>query len=99
MTKHRYHINVFYSDEDKRFIADVPDLKYCSAHGRTPEQAVKEIQIAVENWLAAARDSGRRIPEPHYRPVMYQGVTGAAPATKPAKRAKSSHTGAKTTAA
>jgi len=99
MTKHRYHINVFYSDEDKRFIADLPDLKYCSALERTPEQAVTEIQIAVENWLAAARDSGRRIQEPHYRPIMYQRVTGAAPASKPAKRARSSHTRAKTAAA
>jgi predicted RNase H-like HicB family nuclease len=35
----RYHINVFWSDEDSCWIADVPDLRYCSAHGDTPEEA------------------------------------------------------------
>ena len=35
----RYHINIFWSDEDECWIADVPDLRYCSAHGATPEDA------------------------------------------------------------
>lgn len=38
-----YHINVLYSDEDKGYIADIPDLKYCSAYGRTAEEAIREV--------------------------------------------------------
>lgn len=63
-----YHINVFWSEEDSCWIADVPDLKYCSAHGDTPEEAVREIQIAVDAWLEVARAHGDPIPQPRYRP-------------------------------
>ncbi len=68
----KYHINVFFSKDDKAFIADVPDLKYCSAHGPTPEKAVREVQVAMRAWLAAAKAHGKRIPTPRYRPAMYQ---------------------------
>lgn len=67
-----YHINVFYSEEDEAYIADIPDLKYCSAFGETPEAAVHEVQIAKEAWLQVAQDEGLPIPEPRYRPVIYQ---------------------------
>ncbi|MGD9688532.1 MAG: type II toxin-antitoxin system HicB family antitoxin [Phycisphaerales bacterium] len=70
----RYHINVFYSAEDKAFIADVPDLKYCSAHGKTPEAAVREVQVAMRAWLKAAKAHGKRIPKPRYRPAIYQAA-------------------------
>lgn len=66
-----YHINLFYSDEDEGYIADVPDLEACSAFGRTPEEALAEMEIAKAAWLTAARDSGRPIPEPQYRPAIY----------------------------
>ena len=62
-----YHINIFYSDEDKCYIADIPDLRYCSAHGPTPEEALKEVLVAKELWLEAVRDLGRPIPAPKYR--------------------------------
>jgi predicted RNase H-like HicB family nuclease len=64
-----YHINVFYSDEDGGYIADIPDLHACSAFGRTPQEAVAEVQLAKEAWLAAARQENRPIPEPRYRPA------------------------------
>ncbi len=67
-----YHINVFYSDEDECYIADIPDLKYCSAHGDTPEEAVHEVIAAKELWLEAARANGKPIPEPKYRPAIYK---------------------------
>jgi predicted RNase H-like HicB family nuclease len=66
-----YHINVFYSDEDGGYIADVPDLESCSAFGATPEEALTEMELAKAAWLAAARDAGMPIPEPRYRPAIY----------------------------
>jgi predicted RNase H-like HicB family nuclease len=67
-----YHINIFYSEEDSCYIADIPDLKYCSAHGETPEEALHEVLIAKEAWLATALEEGLPIPEPRYRPAIYQ---------------------------
>ena len=69
--KTRYHINVFYSGEDKCYIADIPYLKYCSAHGDTPEKALREVLVAQELWLESARAARRRAPEAKYRPVAY----------------------------
>lgn len=66
-----YHINLFYSNEDAGYIADVPDLESCSAFGRTPEEALAEVERAKAAWLAAAHDSGRPVPEPQYRPAIY----------------------------
>ena len=64
----RYAIVVFWSEEDGAWVADVPDLKSCSAFGATPEQAVAEVRIAMEAWLTAARDAGHPIPTPRYQP-------------------------------
>lgn len=68
---HDYHINVFWSEEDGQWIADIPDLKGCSASGDTPEEAVKEVQIAKRLWLEVAREDGDPVPEPRYRPAIY----------------------------
>jgi predicted RNase H-like HicB family nuclease len=67
-----YHINIFYSDEDAGYIADIPDLDSCSAFGDTPEQALAEVEQAKQAWLDAARQSGKPIPPPRYRPIIYQ---------------------------
>ncbi len=67
-----YHINVFYSEEDEGYIADIPDLKHCSAFGTSPEEALKEVLIAKAAWLEAAKSAGKPIPKPHYRPLIYQ---------------------------
>ena len=69
MTDH--HINVFYSEEDGGYVADIPDLESCSAFGSTPEEALAEVQKAKQAWIAAARGAGRPIPEPRYRPAIY----------------------------
>jgi predicted RNase H-like HicB family nuclease len=65
-----YHINVFYSSEDAGYIADIPDLEACSAFGATAEEAVAEVAEAKQAWLLAAREAGRSIPEPRYRPAI-----------------------------
>jgi predicted RNase H-like HicB family nuclease len=67
-----YHINIFYSEEDAAYVADIPDLDACSALGRTPEQALNEVERAKQVWLDAARAAGRPIPAPRYRPMIYQ---------------------------
>jgi predicted RNase H-like HicB family nuclease len=66
-----YHINVFWSEEDSSWVADIPDLRYCSAFGRTPQEAAAEVEVAKEAWLEAAQAEGRPIPEPRYRPAIY----------------------------
>ncbi|MGA9582145.1 MAG: type II toxin-antitoxin system HicB family antitoxin [Allosphingosinicella sp.] len=68
MTEPHYHINVFWSDEDDCWIADVPDLRYCSAHGESPREAAAEAEVAVALWLEVARETGMPIPEATYRP-------------------------------
>ena len=66
-----YHINLFYSDDDGGYIADIPDLEACSAFGGSPEEALAEVEKAKDAWLTAARDAGKPIPEPRYRPAIY----------------------------
>ena len=67
-----YFISIFYSEEDEGYIADIPDLRFCSAFGTTPEEALREVQIAKAAWLEAARAAGKPIPAPKYRPAIYQ---------------------------
>jgi len=69
-----YHINIFYSEDDNGYIADIPDLEACSAFGETAEEALSEVEIAKEAWLEAANAEGKAIPEPRYRPAIYQVV-------------------------
>lgn len=67
-----YHINIFFSPEDEGYIADIPDLPYCSAFGETPEEALAEVLRAKAAWLEAARAEGKTIPAPTFRPAIYQ---------------------------
>jgi predicted RNase H-like HicB family nuclease len=67
-----YHINIFYSEDDEGYIADIPDLESCSAFGETPDEALREVQQAKKLWLEAARAQSKPIPSPEYRPVIYQ---------------------------
>jgi predicted RNase H-like HicB family nuclease len=67
-----YHSDIFYSNEDEGYIADIPDLKYCSAFGDTAEDALREVLVAKQAWLEVATAEGKIIPEPKYRPVIYQ---------------------------
>lgn len=67
-----YHINIFYSEADGGYIADIPDLEACSAFGETAEEALAEVKKAKQAWLDAAGEKGKPIPEPRYRPAIYQ---------------------------
>jgi predicted RNase H-like HicB family nuclease len=67
-----YHINVFFSEDDNGYIADIPDLFSCSAFGETPEVALSEVLKAKTAWIASALANGIAIPNPVYRPAIYQ---------------------------
>ena len=70
-----YHINIFYSEEDGGYIADIPDLEACSSFGMTAEQALREVETAREVWIEAAKAEGKPVPSPSYRPIIYQYST------------------------
>jgi len=65
-----YAIEIFYSEEDEGFIAIVPELPGCSAFGRTEEDALKEVKMAMQLWLETAKEIGREIPAPQKRSLV-----------------------------
>lgn len=67
-----YHINIFYSEEDEGYIADIPDLESCSAFGKTPAEALAEVEKARDAWLKAAKEQGKPAPKPRYKPAIYK---------------------------
>ncbi len=69
-----YHVNLFYREDDEGYIADIPDLKHCSAFGESPEEALREVLKAKKAWLEAAIANGKPIPEPRFRPLIYQAA-------------------------
>lgn len=69
-----YHINIFFSEEDGGYIADIPDLTTCSAFAASPEKALAEVEIAKKAWLETAKANNKPIPEPRYRPLIYQAA-------------------------
>ena len=70
-----YHINIFYSEADGGYIADVPDLEACSAFGATPHEALQQVEQAKAAWLESAQAEGKPIPQPRYRPAIYQSAS------------------------
>jgi predicted RNase H-like HicB family nuclease len=62
-----YRIEVSWASDDQVWVADVPDLACCSAHGASPHEAVEQVERAVEAWSEAATQSGRRVPPPTVR--------------------------------
>jgi predicted RNase H-like HicB family nuclease len=63
----RYEINLYWSEEDQLFIAEVPDLPGCAADGETYQEALQNIEIIMQEWIETAQELGRKIPEPTQR--------------------------------
>jgi predicted RNase H-like HicB family nuclease len=63
-----YHINIFFSDDENAYVADIPDLEDCSAVAPTPEEALRQVLLAKQMWLDVALSEGRAIPPPKYKP-------------------------------
>lgn len=64
---YRYELIVFWSDEDARFVVEVPELPGCMADGETYEQAVQNAQVVIAEWIETAQSIGREIPQPRGR--------------------------------
>ncbi len=61
---HKYAITIFWSDEDRMYVAAVPELPGCSALGDTYEEALREAQVAISPWIDTAKEFGHPTPVP-----------------------------------
>ena len=68
---HKYEIIIFWSNDDAAYIADVPELPGCIAHGESPAAALASCNEAMDLWLDTAREFGRSIPEPKGRRLQF----------------------------
>ncbi len=66
---YKYRLNVWWSEEDKAFLVEVPELPGAMADGATPEEAVANAQEVIENWITFAPEHGREVPEPEAKPA------------------------------
>jgi predicted RNase H-like HicB family nuclease len=63
----KYELVIYWSEEDKAFIAEVPELAGCAADGRTYSEAIANVEVVIQEWLETARELGRPIPKPKGR--------------------------------
>ncbi len=64
---HKYEIIIYWSEEDQVYIADVPELPGCMAHGKTHDEALANTKEPVQLWIDTAREFGDPIPKPKFR--------------------------------
>jgi len=67
---YKYEVIIYWSDEDQLFIAEVPELPGCMAHGNIPEEALAQVKEAIQLWLETAKEFGSPIPQPKGRRLM-----------------------------
>ncbi|MBI5373814.1 MAG: type II toxin-antitoxin system HicB family antitoxin [Candidatus Schekmanbacteria bacterium] len=67
----KYEIIIYWSDDDKAFIAEVPELPGCMAHGETHAKALTNIKSAIDLWIKTAKEFGDPIPQPKGRKLVY----------------------------
>jgi predicted RNase H-like HicB family nuclease len=67
---HKYEIIIYWSNEDQAFVAEVPELPGCMAHGSTQEAALAHANEAIQLWIDTAREFGDPIPEPKGERLM-----------------------------
>jgi predicted RNase H-like HicB family nuclease len=61
--KHRYEIIIYWSEDDRAYIAEVPELPGCAADGTTYQKALAQAEAVIDEWIEAARELGRPVPE------------------------------------
>ena len=62
----KYSILIQWSEEDNCYVTSVPDLPGCMSDGKTPEEAIKNTQVIISEWIETAQELGRAIPQPHF---------------------------------
>ena len=67
---HKYEIIIYWSNEDEVFVAEVPELPGCLAHGDTQEAALSQANQAIQLWIDTARQFGDPVPEPKGERLM-----------------------------
>ncbi|MCK4910595.1 MAG: type II toxin-antitoxin system HicB family antitoxin [Thermodesulfovibrionales bacterium] len=68
---YKYEVIIYWSKEDEAFIAEVPELPGCMAHGGSQEDALKNAQEAISLWIDTAKEFGDPVPEPKGGKLMY----------------------------
>lgn len=66
----RYEVIIYWSEEDRAFIAEVPELSGCMADGQNYQEALANVEVIIREWIETAEELGRPIPEPKGR-LMY----------------------------
>ena len=64
---HKYELIIFWSEEDGHYVVEVPELAGCMADGQTYEEAIKNAEVVISEWIETARNLGREIPQPKGR--------------------------------
>jgi predicted RNase H-like HicB family nuclease len=67
---HKYEIIIYWSREDQLFVAEVPELPGCAAHGESQEEALANVNEAIDLWIQTAREFGDPVPEPREQRLM-----------------------------
>jgi predicted RNase H-like HicB family nuclease len=67
----KYEIIIYWSDEDEAFVAEVPELPGCAAHGATQEAALASAREAISLWIETAKEFGDPVPEPKGRRLIF----------------------------
>ncbi len=62
--KNKYEIIIYWSKQDEVFVAEMPELNGCIAHGDTQDEALREINEVAKEWIIMAKEKGWNIPEP-----------------------------------
>lgn len=65
--KAQYEIIIYWSEEDRAYLAEVPELPGCMADGASYRQALENIELIIQEWIETAQEIGRPIPEPRGR--------------------------------
>ena len=69
--KHRYEIILYWSKADQAYIAEVPELQWCAADGKTYQEALENVEVIIDEWIETAVEKGWTIPKPKGRRLMY----------------------------
>ncbi len=67
---HKYELIIFWSIEDNAYIVEAPELPGCVSDGKTPQDALQNIQMVIDEWIETAQSLGRPIPKPKGK-LMY----------------------------